>query len=464
MMWLIMCGIYMRWFHSRLKEKSFPDPNHYTEYHKRSSSHYALETQTRKVTFTKIGVIIPALFNEYTLHYLHRILHNIYLSQIDFEPDSYANSTTSNTLYYPSEVIISMSLPLQFQVYEENLTQILDEYRSNYLDHSELRLRMSVHQNQTMNAAQNRNHGMSLIDHTVTDYVGFFDIDDIMHPQRIAILHHVFSGNAQHIDFMFHSFIMSQHCRDRHIEHDYLKDFEAISPFMDDATLRLLAWPLMTSHDYSERNAHRLRSRSSVEDLEDVIPLEAVGVSPNHHGVSVHGANDDEFYDKNYCVAYNKEIKADQLTIFEIECDREEAKRLLLKRRNEFEEMFTFDRFYHRELPDITWINYSQLVNQRCLYLKMVKHPIAGKLYDVDCSYGTMAGGLEAFRNQRALTRHHNGWPTMSLEVAMSGQYDEEWKLHGSYRGQDSGFNTEAFRRGARIFHFGYYLGMYCYH
>ncbi len=51
------------------------------------------------------------------------------------------------------------------------------------------------------NAAQNRNTAASYLQ---TDIVTFFDADDLMHPQRIAAIHHGFSTYGAY--FMVHSF------------------------------------------------------------------------------------------------------------------------------------------------------------------------------------------------------------------------------------------------------------------
>lgn len=51
------------------------------------------------------------------------------------------------------------------------------------------------------NAAQNRNTAASYLQ---TDIVTFFDADDLMHPQRIAAIHHGFSTHD--VYFMVHSF------------------------------------------------------------------------------------------------------------------------------------------------------------------------------------------------------------------------------------------------------------------
>jgi len=51
------------------------------------------------------------------------------------------------------------------------------------------------------NAAQNRNTAASYLQ---TDIVTFFDADDLMHPQRIAAIHHGFSMHDAY--FMVHSF------------------------------------------------------------------------------------------------------------------------------------------------------------------------------------------------------------------------------------------------------------------
>ena len=84
---------------------------------------------------------------------------------------------------------------------------------------------------------------------------------------------------------MFHSFIMSRHCKDRHIEHDYLKDFESISPFMDDATLRLLAWPLMADRGRSGGSSfERDRIPDAISDGVGVLPLDATVRGQLQHG------------------------------------------------------------------------------------------------------------------------------------------------------------------------------------
>ena len=54
------------------------------------------------------------------------------------------------------------------------------------------------------NAAQNRNTAASYLQ---TDIVTFFDADDLMHPQRIAAIHHGFSMHDAY--FMVHSFQQS---------------------------------------------------------------------------------------------------------------------------------------------------------------------------------------------------------------------------------------------------------------
>ena len=51
------------------------------------------------------------------------------------------------------------------------------------------------------NAAQNRNTAASYLQ---TDIVTFFDADDLMHPQRIAAIHHGFSRHDAYV--MLHSF------------------------------------------------------------------------------------------------------------------------------------------------------------------------------------------------------------------------------------------------------------------
>merc|ERR1712130_169721 len=113
------------------------------------------------------------------------------------------------------------------------------------------RLKMIYHRNVTMNAAQNRNFGLSKINYSITDYVGFFDVDDIMHPQRIGILYHALNGNKDDIDFLFHSFVMQKNCKDTNIAHDYLKDFRALNDgFMDQSQLQRLNDPI------SDRNAY----------------------------------------------------------------------------------------------------------------------------------------------------------------------------------------------------------------
>ena len=364
-------------------------------------------TSNREIIFSNIAIVIPSHFNEYTLKYLERLLDNIYLSQIDFEPDP----TSLTALYFPSEVIISMSISAEYYQYEEEANDILHYYISTILKQQKYRLRIFYHHNITMNAAQNRNFGLSQIDYSVSQYIGFFDMDDIMHPQRIGILHHVLNANANEMDMVFHSFSMHKECKEDDIEHDYLNDFVYLNV------------------------------------------SEIASVSQNIR-----------LYDKNICVAYYEKARKG-LAVFDIICnDGGGANKIQLEQRREaFVEIIEFDRFYHRNLSGFAFINYTQLIDARCMEREYVKHPVYKKgLKDVACEYGTMAGGLEAFRNEEALTRHHNGWPTMTAAIAKKLKYDENWFLHGSTRGQDAGFNTEVYKMGANIFQIGFHLGMYC--
>merc|ERR1712154_548275 len=196
----------------------------------------------KQVIYTNIGIVIPAYFNEFTIKYLNRILHNIYLSQIDFQPISMDNN--SNNIYYPSELIISMSIMPNYYQYKQNLSETINYYQSKFLDtnNGELRLKMIYHDNVTMNAAENRNFGLSQINYSITDYVGFFDLDDIMHPQRMGILYYILNGNKNNIDFIFHSFLMNKKCKNKNIDLDYLEDFRKFdSNFMTDSELQSLS-------------------------------------------------------------------------------------------------------------------------------------------------------------------------------------------------------------------------------
>merc|ERR1719242_1394441 len=136
---------------------------------------------------------------------------------------------TVNALYVPSEVIISMSIMSGDYHHEKSMKEILKFYHDHVLNGDSDRLQLVLHRDIEMNAAQNRNHGMSLMDRRRTDYVGFFDIDDVMHPQRVAILYHIFRGNSEHIDLLFHSFIINRECQESHIQLDYLPIFHAES-------------------------------------------------------------------------------------------------------------------------------------------------------------------------------------------------------------------------------------------
>ena len=392
--------------------------------------------------FTNIGIVIPAYVNEYTVQYLERILHNIYLSQIDFDDENndnnanndnddnilnddnnnYGNKLNKNHIYYPSEVIISMSIMPEFYKYENNLTNTLNLYIKKYLNNDKSRLKMIYHYNKTMNAAQNRNFGILQIDETRSEYIGMFDIDDIMHPQRTSILYHILNGNKNEIDFIFHAFIMHKGCKDKQINVDYLKNFRSYNAnFINDKGLKLLT--------------------NTIQN--------------------------EKYYAKSYCVATYKKKNPEkpELAVFKVLCDNEEHKRSLYALRKEYDEFIVFDRFYHHTFNDVNFINYSQLIDRRCNDKEFVLHPISKQgLKEVDCSYGTMAGGIEAFRNQQAVTRHHNGWPTLKTSIAKQIKYDEDWEMHGSYRGQDAAFNREVHRNGYNVYHTGYYLGLYCYH
>lgn len=55
--------------------------------------------------------------------------------------------------------------------------------------------------NEKRNTAQNKNFGAKLID---TDIITFFDADDIMHPQRLEIIHKCFTEN-ENIRLLIHS-------------------------------------------------------------------------------------------------------------------------------------------------------------------------------------------------------------------------------------------------------------------
>jgi len=393
--------------------------------------HQMTELEREHVIFTNIGIVIPSYVNEYTLSYLDRLLCNVYLSQMDMQPE-FGIDRENEYVYYPSEVIISMSIMPPFYAYKSNLTQIIHYYISNHLNHDKSRLRIIYHHNKTMNAAQNRNFGISQINDTRSKYIALFDIDDIMHPQRIAVLHHVLNANDEDIDLLFHSFIMHKTCRLREIFLNYLTGFNMFNArYLEEEKLKLLATPV----------------------------------------------SNQRVYRKNYCVAQyrpkaqskrtaKKAAKRLRFNAFQIECDNEAKKKSLIKIKDQATEFLMFDRFIHSELEHIAFVNYSQLIENRCVKQKKAKvnHNIAGNTYEVDCDYGTMAAGLEAFRNENAFTRHHNGWPTLKTRIAKQLKYDEQWTLHGSYRGQDSAFNIDVHRHGYHVFHMNYYLGMYCYH
>ena len=314
------------------------------------------DTNYNEPIFTNIGIVIPAYVNKYTVQYLERILHNIYLSQIDFNDEDNefdiefdfdvnipSTMNNNNHIYYPSEVIISMSIMPEFYKYENNLTNTLNLYIRKYLNNDKSRLKMIYHYNKTMNAAQNRNFGISQIDETRSEYIGMFDIDDIMHPQRTAILYHILNGNKHEIDFIFHAFIMHKGCKDKEIDVDYLKNFRSYhAKFLNDDGLHLLT----------------------------------------------NGILNEKYYNKDYCVANykKKNMKKPELAVFKVVCNNDELKRSLYALKKKYDEFIEFDRFYHHSFENVNFVNYSQLIERRCNDKELVLHPIAGKgLKNVEC-------------------------------------------------------------------------------
>eukprot|EP01083_Nonionella_stella_P074825 203085_1 len=344
MVWLLVCVMYLFLSPHALKRRT-----------------RTIYPKDRNIIYTNIGIVIPAKCDDYTVRYLDRILHNIYLSQMDFQSLSNTNHSTkrSGNLYFPSEVIISMSImPPEYDKYEEDMDDILKYYWDNILQDDKTRLQMIYHHNITMNAAQNRNFGLNQINYNITEFIGFFDIDDVMHPQRISILYHVLNGNTNDIDFIFHSFTINEDCKHDHLHQEYLHAFTKLKyKYLKHDELQWLSEPV----------------------------------------------SDANVYTKQYCVAYYKQ-RTKRLCIFDIECGDQMRKATLIKDKQEYAELFTFDRFDHDVLHGITFINYTQLVKNRCANRTTVPHNING-IFDVDCDYGTMAGGIEAFRNEQALTR-----------------------------------------------------------
>ena len=97
--------------------------------------------------------------------------------------------------------------------------------------------------------------------------------------------------------------------------------------------------------------------------------------------------------------------------------------------------LLDLSRFYHHRLENVNVMNYSQLTDRRCNDKEFVSHPISKHgLKEVDGSYGTIAGGTAAFRNQQVVTRHHNGWSTLKTSIAKQIKYDKDWEMPGSYR------------------------------
>eukprot|EP01084_Bolivina_argentea_P037459 69301_1 len=214
--WLIIYLIYLicsRRFRRRRGIYINPqyERNIYLDYNNIFDNSYDLYNEY-KILYTNIGIVIPSYFNDYTLLYMDRILHNIYLSQIDFKPET--NITEYNIIYFPSEVIISMSITPEYYGHINNISEIFNFYINKFLSGNTARLKIFYHYNITMNAAQNRNYGLSKIDYNISKYIGFFDMDDIMHPQRIGIIYNILDNNINNIDFLFHSFIMNRYCKE----------------------------------------------------------------------------------------------------------------------------------------------------------------------------------------------------------------------------------------------------------
>ncbi len=59
--------------------------------------------------------------------------------------------------------------------------------------------------------AQNRNFAYAQTDSSLSEHISNFDVDDIMHPQRIEILQSLFDL-FPHVDVFYHNFYMNTQC------------------------------------------------------------------------------------------------------------------------------------------------------------------------------------------------------------------------------------------------------------
>ena len=119
-----------------------------------------------------IGVVIPCYKPHIPL--LKRLLDSI-----------------ENQVLKPNSVIVSCSLS--------------DETDINYKQENySFPLKIYTHK-EKRNTAQNKNFGAKRID---TDIITFFDADDIMHPQRLEIIHKCFTEN-ENIRLLLHAYVIN---------------------------------------------------------------------------------------------------------------------------------------------------------------------------------------------------------------------------------------------------------------
>lgn len=104
------------------------------------------------------------------------------------------------------------------------------------------------------NTAQNKNFGASLIE---TDIISFFDADDIMHPQRIEIIHSCFVKNLD-LKLLLHSFKLNPENSD-FIMYDTNSIVCEIDPFF------VCQWGAVNLKYGNERSRHNGHSSISKE-------------------------------------------------------------------------------------------------------------------------------------------------------------------------------------------------------
>ena len=448
---------FISWFMGYVTYTVLPNSTPSVELHLHSNEDTSHMNLNINSITTNIGVVIPSHYNKNTLNYLKRVLNSILFVPTKLTP-------TNTHVYFPSEIVISMSISTNNtndqSTIMQNVNNIKTKYQTLFGKYLH-KLEIYFHLGKRLNSAQNRNVGISKLDPHVTKYISFFDIDDIMHPQRIGIMYKILNHNTEKIDLLFHSYInhigckntnltsyasvsVDEDCINVHNDNNidqlyqlYYGLFENYQiPFLNNHEFTLLEQPILKGHGYKYYNKYD-REMGGYAD----------------------------YYQSSKCHAHSHYDCC-------LDCNLHKLKNSCLLPKNKtrcinstYMEFSIYNNLYYSQsilskeynYPFMSLINYSDFVYKRCT---SKQYTVIDKLTHKDCVFKTLSYTLEKGFHKYRLTRIANGWVTVKYDIANQIRYNESDAF--STAGEDVTFNLNSYFKGYKIFHLLNYLGIYC--